>query len=281
MNKKNIKKALKRTISMLLAFVLVGGVCFNVSSVEVKAETVDLQKNIYAKAGVRYRGHLVSGQYQVYRFTLDRAKKIKFTLNVNGTDTDLYNYEIYNANGKKINDEHIEENNVIGNRTTRFTHYLSKGTYYFIIDASSRKGGNYYWEYSTQALSRITQGVHDSVANAPLMSLGKDYFDHMGINTKKNMIKFNITKPGYYQWYTTVSGEGLTYMTVYNSEGKTISGGSIQHDGNTTGVTGISKKMRLTKGTYYMIYYSPNPNEIYNNITSGILKFRVKPYSYI
>ncbi len=275
MNKRRLKSVLKRTISMLLALVLVGGVYFNVSSVEVKA--ANLKKNTYAKPGVRYRGTMGENEERTYRFTLDRARKVKFTFNVNGEDADLFMRFLYNAAGEEIESKYIDENNAIGSKTINFSHYLPKGTYYFVISSGGWcDGGNYYWEYSTQALSRITQGVHTSYANAPLMNLSKDYFDHMGINTPKNVIKFNVTRPGYYQWYTTVSGIGKTAMGVYDKSGKEISSDEIEHDGNPSGVTAVSKRMRLTKGTYYIVY----EKQRYSNETSGILKFRVKPYSY-
>lgn len=261
-------KLLKKLMISILTLL----VCVSVLPVgNVSALTLTNSK--YAKTNTRYRGYLEgSNTSVVYKFTLDRAKKVKLKFNANGADCDLGRLSIYNGSGDQIWDTSVQINNTIGSKTTIYTHYLTKGTYYFVIyNTFWEDGGRYYWEYSVSALSRVSQGIHNDVTTAVQFPLGKDTFDLLGISNQKNVLKFNIIQPGYYQLYGTTSCDETVYYEVFDSAGNKKYDGYADND-NPIGRTAFSKRMRLTKGRYYLVFetahswYEPN----------GLLKFRVK-----
>lgn len=265
-----------KIVKKLVISVLTLLVCVSVLPVgNVSALTLTNSK--YAKTNTRYRGYLGQNSSAVYRFTLDRAKKVKIKFNANGANCALGSLLIYNGSGDQIWNTDVQINNTIGSKTTIYTHYLTKGTYYFVINNDDwwyHHGGNYYWEYSASALSRISQGIHNDVTTAVQFPLGKDTFDLLGISNKKNVLKFNIIQPGYYQLYGTTSCDHTVYYEVFDSAGNKKYDGYADND-NPIGRTAFSKRMRLTKGRYYLVFETADSWGI-GYVSNGLLKFRVK-----
>lgn len=263
-----------KIVKKLVISVLTLLVCVSVLPVgNVSALTLTNSK--YAKTNTRYRGSLGYRDSMAYRISLDKAKKIKITFNANGDDCNLGGLRLYNASGDQIWSTSIEENDKIGSKTTIYTHYLTKGTYYIVIDNeygySYYHGGNYYWQYSATTLNRISQGIHNNVNSSAQFQLGKDNFDILGVSNEKNVLKFNITKPGYYQLYGFTACDNPISYEVYDANGD-IKYEDYASNDNPIGRTSFAKKMRLSKGNYYLVlsnyYYSGYPN--------GIIKFRVR-----
>lgn len=259
-----------KTIKKIFISVLTLLMCLTIMPTN-DVHAVSLSNSTYAKVKTRYRGYLSRNQSRAYRITLDKAKKVKFTVNANGDDCDLGYFNIYNSAGDNIWNTYIEENNTLGTKTSYYTHYLPKGTYYITFENGSWDyGGNYYWQYEVTTLNRISQGVHNNVNSAVAFNLGKDYFDHLGIATKKNVVKFKVTSPGYYQLYGFTSCDNPIQYQVFDAAGNEKYNNNYIRNDNPIGRTSFAQRMRLTKGTYYIAFQS------YYHLASGIIKFRVK-----
>lgn len=265
---------MKKIKKILISLICIGIISSNFMNSNVYAASI-IDSAQSTTVNKRYRGTLYRDESKAYKFTLTQAKKIKFKVNVSGSEGWTY-LRIYNSNNKQLyyTDAQIDKN--LGFYSKTLTFYLTKGVYYFVLD-NPYGSKNYYFEYSTVNLSRLTQATHNTIKNAAKITANnKYYFDLIGYSNSKNFYSLDINNKGYYQLYFVTSISETTYFYIYNSNGTEIYS-DIIFCNNNSNQTVYSKKIYLGKGKYFLSFDS-NVEYDYDWVSGyhGIYKFRIK-----
>lgn len=245
-----MKKLIKSFFSVSMVLILgLGMIC------PVHAASVNLQSNKYINRDVYYSGSVAKAKNRVFRFNISSAKKVTFKFTVYGRDADLGNLDLYDSKGERIYRNSIQENNVLGSKTQQFVYYLSKGTYYAVIDNSgfiSYDGGNYKFKYSIKTINRPAQNLYQSTRTACRIYKNKYYNDFVSNANAQNVYKFVADKSTNYRIKMTSYISYCTTFAIYYSNGNEKHKFYL-YENDTINRADMSKKLSFKKGTYYIV----------------------------
>lgn len=247
---------------------------FNTLATNVNAATLDNARTI--SFGTRYTNYIYDyDDYKTYRFITSKSGRIK--INICTYEYDI-GFSLYDNNGDLITAYGLDYNNNIGYKQNYCEMYLPKGTYYFTIDSNSYNNHpkKYYVQTSFTDANSNFQNIHNSFANAPLLSLNTTYKDvayPYEVNfSNNNLYKFTVGSSNINLYINSFVKDGLKYV-IYDNDGNEYSYDYVDN-ATSAGYNTLNKSIYFSKGTYYL---SITPDNDYNGVEArqGIYQFKL------
>lgn len=246
-------------ISCLLAISMMQFIPVNQKMVKADLTRISFANAKQISFGQRYTGSILSiNSENYYKFTLTASGKVRLSLAAQIRAVDYY---IYDSKGEEQYHKWISKNDVTGMCSSQEEIYLTRGTYYFVIEGSAPGDKGIFdfglnFENSGESFIESGNGINNSMETASNILLGKGYKGQIAENDEKDFYKFTLSSSGRIRLKISTEIRNIYYY-IYDSSGNELWSAWKYIDSN-SGKNIIDENVDLTKGNYYLVVRRAN-----------------------
>lgn len=207
---------------------------------------------------------------QYYKIVLDTSGYINISGTAHMQNINLY---LYDENGNELSSNHLEWNSISELITISGGHYLTKGIYYFCVEKSYGKIGEFNFKIdfisTNETFTELNGGSNNTINTANTVSTdGTQYIAQIAQNDEKDFFKFVLNDSG------KINLKATFYMVfvnwyLYDEDGNELVSSNPEWNSTTENIT-IDTDIHITKGTYY---FTVSRASNYRGIFYGNYKF--------
>ena len=225
---------------------------------ELKELDIDGAGNSFATAtsistGRNYSGSITaSNTSDFYIFSISSSGTVNYTASA---AINYVYYSLYDSAGNRMWRVNPSWNSTTHLSNTNTNWYLTKGTYYIVVEKDGNRYGNYNFNISfssaQESFAEAGNGTNNSMDTANSVSIGKTYKGQLSMNDDRDFYKFTLGKSGRLH-LDAYAGISYIYYRLYNAQGNQVWSANPNWN-STSQMSTTNTDFDLLSGTYYFV----------------------------